>query len=561
MARRSKFLSIVRMGGFTMLKSSSTPKIIVIGKEGVGKSQLISSLTGKDAESSNFKGSTVSKESYNNDKFSFVDTPGIVFDSDSETTKIAISSIHGNDSILLVVSATNIDDDIEYFLPLIKNKKGMIIVTNWDRFNSKNVGILENLEQDLKIPITALDARRITDSQKSSIFETLENPRVFSNKTVHTGISIRPKSTILEKKHAGILIGLALLLSPSILSVIGANYFGELIHPIISDLLRGPIESLSTLPSPLMDIFVGDYGFVSMGPFLFVWATPVVVIYALVLGIYKSTGLLDRTSLAIHPLVKKIGVSGRDVTRIVMGFGCNVPAVISSRSCSSCTRGTTVSAISFGSACSYQFSASIAVFSASGMPWLVIPFLLFLTATTILYTRLVSRKKNRVKLNMPVIEGQVFFEKPTVSAIWRESKSNISQFFKMALPIFLAITFVASIISWTGIIDYFAVEIGFLMKFFNLPEDASLAIIFGSIRKDGLLLLAEPNLVSSLSALQILTGVYLAGTLLPCIVTFLTVIREMSWMFAIKMVGKQIVAVVAFTLLLAHSDKVLNVFL
>ena len=462
---------------------------------------------------------------------------------------------------MLVVSAANIDDDIEYFLPLIKNKKGMIIVTNWDRFNSKNEDMLEKLEQDLKIPITAVDARRITEAQKSRIFETLNNPRIFSNKTVHTGISIKPKSTILEKKHAGILIGLVLLLAPAILSVIGANYFGELIHPIISDLLRGPIESLSTLPSPLMDIVVGDYGFLSMGPFLFVWATPVVVIYALVLGIYKSTGLLDRTSLAIHPLVKKIGVSGRDVTRIVMGFGCNVPAVISSRSCSSCTRGTTVSAISFGSACSYQFSASIAVFSASGMPWLVIPFLFFLTATTILYTRLVSRKKNRIKLDMPVIEGQVFFEKPRASAIWRESKSNISQFFKMALPIFLGITFVASIISWTGIIDYFAVEISFLMKFFNLPEDASLAIIFGSIRKDGLLLLAEPNLVSSLSAIQILTGVYLAGTLLPCIVTFLTVIREMSWMFAIKMVGKQIIAVVAFTLLLAHSDKLFNLFL
>jgi hypothetical protein len=58
-----------------------------------------------------------------------------------------------------------------------------------------------------------------------------------------------------------------------------------------------------------------------------------------------------------------------------------------------------------------------------------------------------------------------------------------------------------------------------------------------------------------------LTGVYLAETLLPCIVTFLTVIREMSWMFAIKMVSKQIIAVVAFTLLLAHSDKVLNIFL
>ena len=113
-------------------------QFVVIGKEGVGKSQLISSLTGKYAESSNLRGSTISLESYNNDRFSFVDTPGIVFDSDSETTKIAISSMKENDTLLLVARATSIDDDLEYFLPFIKNKKGLIMVTNWDRINSKN---------------------------------------------------------------------------------------------------------------------------------------------------------------------------------------------------------------------------------------------------------------------------------------------------------------------------------------------------------------------------------------------------------------------------------------
>ncbi len=536
-------------------------QLIVIGKEGVGKSQLISSLTGKDAESGSLKDSTASSESYNDGRFAFVDTPGIVFDSDSETTNVAISSMQGNDSILLVVRATSIDEDLEYFFPLVKNKKGVIIITNWDRVNdSKNATKLENLEQNLKMPIIAVDARRITEYQKSRIFETLERPCVFSNKTFHTGISVKPKPTILEKEYPGIAVGIALLLTPSILSVIGANYFANFIHPIVEDLLRGPIENLRMLPSPLMDVFAGDYGFVSMGPFLFVWAFPVVTIYALLLGIYKSTGLLERTSLAIHPLVKRIGVSGRDVTRIVMGFGCNVPAVISSRGCSSCSRGTTVSAISFGSACSYQFGASIAVFSASGMSWLVFPFLFYLTATTILYTRLVSTKKNRYKLNMPVIEGQIFFERPTFGLIWRESKQNIQQFLKMALPIFFIITFAASIISWIGIIDFFADGLGFIMGLFNLPEDSLLAIIFGSIRKDGLLLLAEPGLVNSLSAIQILTGVYLAGTLLPCLVTFLTIIREMSWIFAIKMVAKQVIAVIAFTLLLAHSDKLLNIF-
>ena len=69
------------------MQSHGDFKFLVIGKEGVGKSQLISSLTGKDTESSNLKGSTVSRESYNNGRFTFIDTPGIVFDSDSETTR------------------------------------------------------------------------------------------------------------------------------------------------------------------------------------------------------------------------------------------------------------------------------------------------------------------------------------------------------------------------------------------------------------------------------------------------------------------------------------------
>jgi len=535
---------------------------VTIGKEGVGKSQLISSLTGKDAQSSNLKGSTVSCEYYRKDKLVFVDTPGIVFDSDSETTKIAISSLKNHDLVLLVIRATNIDQDLDYLLPLVQDKKGVIIITNWDRINIRFAQeSVEKLEKESNMPIIPVDARNVTHAQKNKIFTSLHNPGIFSKqKLFHTGILVEPKPTILEKKYLGVTIGIILLFVPAILSVIGANYFAYYVHPKISDLLSALIIVLSTLPSPIMDILVGDYGFISMGPFLFVWAVPVVVVYALLLGVYKSSGLLDRISIAIHPLVRRIGINGRDITRIIMGLGCNVPAVLSSRSCSSCSRGTTISAIGFGSACSYQFGASIAVFSASGMPWLVIPFLLYLAGTTIFYTRLVSTKKNRSKLNVLVIEGQIFFERPRFSSIWRESKHNIKQFFKMALPIFFVITFVASILSWTGIIDFFADMSSSVMGLFNLPEDAALAVMFGSIRKDGLLLLAEPNLINSLSPVQILTGVYLAGILLPCIVTVFTVIREMSFGFAIKMIIKQATVAIVFTLLLAHSTKLVGVF-
>ena len=66
------------------------------------------------------------------------------------------------------------------------------------------------------------------------------------------------------------------------------------------------------------------------------------------------------------------------------------------------------------------------------------------------------------------------------------------------------------------------------MGLFRLPPEAGSPFILASVRKDDLLLFAEPNTVSLLTPVQILTGVYLAGVLLPCLVTLLTIVREQS---------------------------------
>jgi Fe2+ transport system protein B len=66
------------------------------------------------------------------------------------------------------------------------------------------------------------------------------------------------------------------------------------------------------------------------------------------LGAYKASGLVERITITLDPLLRPFGLSGRDLVRVIMGFGCNVPAVISTRACSSCSRGTCISAIAFG---------------------------------------------------------------------------------------------------------------------------------------------------------------------------------------------------------------------
>lgn len=362
---------------------------------------------------------------------------------------------------------------------------------------------------------------------------------------------IEPHPTWLEHPRWGKVMAVLLLLLPAVLAVVVANAVAGVIDPLVQSGLAPLSDLLSQTPSLIREILIGRYGLVTMGPLLFVWAVPTVVLYAVFLGTYKASGLVERITVALHPLLSPFGLSGRDLVRVIMGFGCNVPAVISTRACSSCSRRTCISAIAFGSACSYQFGATLGVFSAAKVPGLVVPYLGYLTLTTLIYIRLVSPKAARSVHNALMIEQRTFLEMPRWSTIWRETRGTIHQFFTSAIPIFVGITVVASALDWLGLITLLAGWINPLMGLFGLPSEAALPVILASIRKDGLLLFAEPDTLAVLTPVQILTGVYLAGVLLPCLFTAITIAREQSVRFALWLMARQAIAAIAFAMLLA----------
>ncbi|NEP44292.1 MAG: ferrous iron transporter B, partial [Okeania sp. SIO2H7] len=107
--------------------------IVVIGKESTGKSQLIAALTGQTPYSANFRGSTVTCDSYQSEAYTFIDTPGILYRSDSVTTKKALRQLQENDTVLLIVKATDVDRDLADLLPLVADKRGIVAITFWDK--------------------------------------------------------------------------------------------------------------------------------------------------------------------------------------------------------------------------------------------------------------------------------------------------------------------------------------------------------------------------------------------------------------------------------------------
>ena len=536
--------------------------IVVIGKENTGKSQLIASFTGQTARSSNFRGSTVTCDTYQSETCTFIDTPRILYRSDSVTTKKALRQLQENDTVLLIVKATDVDRDLLDLLPLVADKRGVVVITFWDKVLSTvhTQQVVREWTETSNLSIVTVDARHLTIEQKDYILTSLQEPHHFPVQWIprRAGWHIQPQPTLLEHPNLGWLVAIALLLIPAIIAVWGANSFANLADPIVQGLIAPIIEPLYQLPIWLREILIGQYGLITMSPLLFIWAMPTVILYALFLGTYKASGLIERITIALNPLLRPFGLSGRDLVRVIMGMGCNVPAVISTRACSSCSRGTCISAISFGSACSYQLGATLGVFNAAKLPYLIIPYLLYLTATTLIYTYIISSPTAKSNQNSLVIEGRAFLEFPRWSVIWREAKSTIKQFLLNAIPIFLVITVIASMLNWLGAIATLANIINPLMGWFNLPPEASLPIVLASIRKDGLLLFAEPDTLARLTPLQVLTGVYLAGVLLPCLVTLLTIMREKSSRFALLLLGKQAIAAIVFSLFLAWGGLLIS---
>jgi ferrous iron transport protein B len=116
----------------------------------------------------------------------------------------------------------------------------------------------------------------------------------------------------------------------------------NVIGAFLSDLLAAGIDKLTEVVdgaltayglNPVVHSLVIDGVFAGVGSVLSF--LPIIVVLFFFLSILEDTGYMARVAFVMDQLLRKIGLSGRSIVPMLIGFGCSVPAIMSTRTLAS----------------------------------------------------------------------------------------------------------------------------------------------------------------------------------------------------------------------------------
>lgn len=282
----------------------------------------------------------------------------------------------------------------------------------------------------------------------------------------------------------------------------------------------------------LRSLIGGDFGVVTLGlRYAFAIILPIVGVFFIAFSIIEDSGYLPRLALMIDRLFKKIGLNGRAVIPLVLGFGCDTMATITTRTLET-RRERVISTLllSLAIPCSAQIGVMLALLT--GYPFLLPAWLAVVSGVFLLVgyltAKLMPGEKPSFYMELPPLRL------PRARNILVKTYTRMEWYLREVFPLFIA----ASVVIWlgnlTGLFDLAVHALLPLVRWLDLPDQTAVAFLFGFFRRDygaaGLY-----DLRASLSASQLLVAVVTMTLFVPCIAQFAVTIKERGWKTALGM--------------------------
>lgn len=307
--------------------------------------------------------------------------------------------------------------------------------------------------------------------------------------------------------------------------------FGDYINPWVTHLVSGIIPW-----KVIQDIFVHDYGIITLGiRYAVAIILPIVATFFIAFSIIEDTGYLPRLAMLIDRAFKKIGLNGRAVIPIVLGFGCDTMATMVTRTLET-KRERIIASILLALAipCSAQLGVILALLAGNAKAlciWITVMTSIFVFIGY-LAAKIMPGEKPLFYMEVPPLRW------PKLSSVFTKTYTRVEWYFKEILPLFI----LASIFIWLGRITKFFDLVVRLLEYpvhwIGLPKEASVSFLYGFFRRDyGAAGLYDLKKAGILTDVPLVVSVVTLTLFVPCIAQFSMTIKERGLKMGLLMVS------------------------
>jgi ferrous iron transport protein B len=555
-------------------------KILLMGNPNVGKSVIFSRLTGVKAIVSNYPGTTINfTRGYmklGGETAEVIDAPGTyTLEPTSEAEEIALRLLDSGDIVINVVNAINLERNLYLTLQLLERGIPVVVALNlWDDTKHRGVDIdLDKLRELLGVPVITTVA--VTGQGIKELAENIPRaasprrpPATRDERWANIGSIIEQVQHIRHRHHtwrerledasvspiSGGFIAIAILAAAFfVVRFIGEGLINYVLDPLFNTLWAPVILKLSQLLGGsgfLHDIVVGkivsgevnfleSFGLLTSGLYVPLGVVlPYIVAFYLVLGILEDTGYLPRLAVLMDTILHRLGLHGYAIIPTLLGLGCNVPAILSTRILESKReRFIAATLISIAVPCAALQAMIFGLVGARGLGYVAIVYGTLFIVWIILGFIL----NHTVKGFSPELLIEIPpYRLPPWRMVLRKLWFRTYGFLAEAIPIILGAILVVNVLYILRVFDAIAnftapVVTGLL----GLPKEAVTALVIGFLRKDVAMGMLAPL---ALTSGQLVVGSVVLAMLFPCIATFVVMFRELGWLNMLKAVGVMIVA-------------------
>ncbi len=352
-------------------------KLALIGNPNCGKTTVFNLLTGANQKVGNWPGVTVEKKfgyfELDSNLLELVDLPGIYSleqDYSGIDEKIAQDYLEQSDISLIIniVDATNLERSLVLTQQLVEKNIPILLVMNMlDVAKQQGISVnAQSLASKLQLPVIEMVAsqKQGIEELRRSLIPRMNHPseNIVHAKAEETGnevaegkilqryhqsrllvngvVEVSPTHHSLSEKIDAILINrwlgipfflfmIYLMFTIAVnLGAVFIDFFDILFAAVLVDGVAWLLQEISA-PAVLITLLAQGVG---GGVTLVATFIPVIGFLYLCLSVLEDSGYMSRAAFVIDRAMSGIGLPGNAFVPLIVGFGCNVPAVMAARS-------------------------------------------------------------------------------------------------------------------------------------------------------------------------------------------------------------------------------------